>query len=351
VNLAFNKAASASTTRSSSYAASKAVDGSRSTSWMSSTTKSAQWVQVDLGSSLSISQVRVFWPATYYAKAFRIETSADGSTWTSRYSTSAGNGSVTKASFAPVNARYVRVYCTTRNNSSYYGVAELEVYAVRMPNQPPVAAAGPDRAGLVGQALSFSGAASSDADGTVVSYSWNWGDGTADGSGISASHTYAGAGTYTGTLTVTDDGGATASDTAAVAVSPVPVNLALNKSVGASSIRSTSYTAEMAVDGNLSTSWMSGTTKGDQVLLVDLGSTQSISNVKVIWKSTYFAKGFRIETMDGGAGSWITQYTTSSGNGGTTNAVFASVNARWVQVTCTARNGSYYGISELEVYR
>ena len=35
---------------------------------------------------------------------------------------------------------------------------------------------GPDRP--IGQVLSFSGAASTDADGTIASYSWNWGDGT-----------------------------------------------------------------------------------------------------------------------------------------------------------------------------
>ena len=74
-----------------------AVDGSTSTSWMSSTTSGEQWVRVDLGTSQSISNVKVFWPATYFAKAFRIETSTDGASWTQRYSSSTGTGSATNA--------------------------------------------------------------------------------------------------------------------------------------------------------------------------------------------------------------------------------------------------------------
>ncbi|HWR98430.1 MAG TPA: discoidin domain-containing protein [Candidatus Methanoperedens sp.] len=130
VNLALNRPALASTTRTKggSYPAANAVDGSTDTSWMSSKTNPAQWVRVDLGSSRSISNVKVFWPATYYAKAFRIETSTNGTTWTSRYSTASGNGGPTNAVFTPESVRYVRVYCTTPNNTSYYGVAELEVY-------------------------------------------------------------------------------------------------------------------------------------------------------------------------------------------------------------------------------
>ena len=37
------------------YTAAKAVDGSTSTSWMSSTTSGAQWMRVDLGSNYTIS--------------------------------------------------------------------------------------------------------------------------------------------------------------------------------------------------------------------------------------------------------------------------------------------------------
>jgi PKD repeat protein len=129
VNLALNRATNVSSTRKGSdYASRKAVDGTTSTSWMSSKTNPAQWLRVDLGSSPTISKVKVFWPATYYAQGFSIETSTNGTSWTQRYSTSSGNGSPTDASFAAVSARYVRVYLTTPNDSTYYGISELEVY-------------------------------------------------------------------------------------------------------------------------------------------------------------------------------------------------------------------------------
>jgi hypothetical protein len=129
VNLALNGTTNVSSTRKgSSYASRNAVDGATATSWMSSKTNPAQWLRVDLGSSRTISTVKVFWPATYYARGFSIETSTNGTSWTQRYSTNSGNGSPADASFAAVSARYVRVYLTTPNDSAYYGIAELEVY-------------------------------------------------------------------------------------------------------------------------------------------------------------------------------------------------------------------------------
>ena len=55
----------------------------------------------------------------------------------------------------------------------------------------------------------FSAAASSDPDGTLVSWAWDFGD-TTTGTGVHATHTFAAAGTYPVTLTVTDNRGGTA---------------------------------------------------------------------------------------------------------------------------------------------
>jgi hypothetical protein len=71
-------------------------------------------------------------------------------------------------------------------------------------NQPPKAIISGPTSGLVGQALNFSEAESSD-DGTIVSYIWNFGDGTTD-SGKNVTHSYSAVGNYKVTLTVTDDG-------------------------------------------------------------------------------------------------------------------------------------------------
>jgi chitodextrinase len=84
-------------------------------------------------------------------------------------------------------------------------------------NQPPLADAGPDQAGIIRQDLSFDGSGSYDPDGSITEYSWDFGDGKT-GSGITVLHDYKKEGTYTVTLTVTDNQGATAQDTAIVTV-------------------------------------------------------------------------------------------------------------------------------------
>lgn len=87
-------------------------------------------------------------------------------------------------------------------------------------NSPPVAVAGPDLSGQVGQTLSFDGSGSFDSDGNIVSWLWSFGDG-GGATGAVADHAYAAAGTYTATLTVTDDEGAADSDSATITITVV----------------------------------------------------------------------------------------------------------------------------------
>ncbi len=81
-------------------------------------------------------------------------------------------------------------------------------------NQPPVANFTSSCTGLN---CSFSGAGSSDPDGSIVNYAWDFGDG-GTGSGLQPAHAYAAAGSYTVKLIVTDDKGASASKSASVTV-------------------------------------------------------------------------------------------------------------------------------------
>jgi PKD repeat protein len=89
-------------------------------------------------------------------------------------------------------------------------------------NQPPVAAATANpTSGIAPLAVNFSGAGSSDPDGTISSYAWTFGDG-GTGSGVTISHTYQNAGTYTATLTVTDNNGAANSKTLTITAATDP---------------------------------------------------------------------------------------------------------------------------------
>ena len=72
----------ASSTETASFPASAAVDGDISTRWSSAYTDPS-WIQVDLGSSQELSRVALRWEAAY-ARAYQIQTSTNGTTWTHR---------------------------------------------------------------------------------------------------------------------------------------------------------------------------------------------------------------------------------------------------------------------------
>ena len=117
--------ATASSLENASFPASAAVDGNTGTRW-SSAFSDPQWLQVDLGSSASISQVVLQWE-TAYATAFQIQTSPDGTNWTSIYSTTTGTGG-TQALNVTGTGRYVRMYGTQRATQWGYSLWEFQVY-------------------------------------------------------------------------------------------------------------------------------------------------------------------------------------------------------------------------------
>lgn len=124
-NWARTGTATASSTNGSD-APSRAIDGSTSTYWRSNSS-GTQWLRVDLGSSKSVSKVVVNWNGSYYARSYRIETSLDGTSWTSRFSTTYGTSGTKTHTFSAVSARYVRIYCTSANYGDYR-VNEFEVW-------------------------------------------------------------------------------------------------------------------------------------------------------------------------------------------------------------------------------
>ncbi|MFD9339106.1 discoidin domain-containing protein [Streptomyces sp. NPDC060028] len=105
--------------------AAAAVDGDNGTRW-SSQFADPQWIQVDLGAPAQLSQVVLRWE-TAAAKAYRIELSTDGSTWSTAYSTTAGAGGVATHDLTGT-ARYVRMYGTQRTTGYGYSLWEFQVY-------------------------------------------------------------------------------------------------------------------------------------------------------------------------------------------------------------------------------
>ncbi|MFJ6695338.1 discoidin domain-containing protein [Streptomyces sp. NPDC091272] len=105
--------------------AAEAVDGNLGTRW-SSAASDAQWLQVDLGSTVAVNQVVLRWEGAY-AKAYRIELSTDGTNWTTAYSTAAGAGGNETVAVSGT-ARYVRMQGVTRATGYGYSLWEFQVY-------------------------------------------------------------------------------------------------------------------------------------------------------------------------------------------------------------------------------
>lgn len=122
-NIALNKPATAS---SSSAAPSLSFDGNLSTRWGSSYTD-AEWIYVDLGSSVYVDAVKLYWE-TAYGKSYQIQVSNDGTNWTNVYTTTTGDGGTDDISFTPTLARYVKMNGTLRGSVYGYSLWEFEVY-------------------------------------------------------------------------------------------------------------------------------------------------------------------------------------------------------------------------------
>jgi F5/8 type C domain len=128
----------ASSTYSSSYPASYAVDGISTTRWSSIFSSAPQWIYVDLGRTATIDRVVLNWERAFGA-AYSLQVSLDGTTWTSIYSTTTGDGGTDDITVTPSTGRYVRMYGTQRGCTGgcaqFYGYSlyEFDVYGTDLP--------------------------------------------------------------------------------------------------------------------------------------------------------------------------------------------------------------------------
>ena len=107
-----------------SHVGANAVDGNSGTRW-SSAFADPQSISVDLGAVHRISRVRLTWESAY-GRAYRVETSADGSTWQPAFTTTTGDGGTDDIAVTGTG-RYVRVTGTQRATQWGYSLWELSV--------------------------------------------------------------------------------------------------------------------------------------------------------------------------------------------------------------------------------
>jgi hypothetical protein len=123
--LSQGKPATASSTENAGTPASAAVDGNTGTRW-SSAFSDPQWIQVDLGATAAIDQVVLQWEAAF-ARSFQVQTSNDGASWTSIFSTTTGTGG-TQTLTVSGTGRFVRLLGTARATQFGYSLWEFQVF-------------------------------------------------------------------------------------------------------------------------------------------------------------------------------------------------------------------------------
>jgi hypothetical protein len=124
--LSQGKPVTASSVESAAVPATAAVDGKAGTRW-SSAFAASEWFRVDLGAPAAVDRIAINWEAAY-AKAFAVQFSTDGTTYTTAYSTTSGTGGQQSLTVSGT-ARYVKILLTTRALTAYgYSFWELQVF-------------------------------------------------------------------------------------------------------------------------------------------------------------------------------------------------------------------------------
>ncbi|MCR8630231.1 discoidin domain-containing protein [Paenibacillus radicis (ex Xue et al. 2023)] len=203
-NLALNKTATTGTGSfcSGNETAAKAVDGNSSTKWCRNS--GADWLQVDLGATYNVSEFILMNAgnemASYITKAYTIQTSTDGSIWTTVVNVTNNTTNIITNDITPVMARYVRLNVTSPTQS---GGGVIRIYEFGVNGDPtalvnaavPIIESQPKGATVnEGDSSPTLSAAASVSDGGTLSYQWysnttnsNSG-GTAIGGAMSASY-------------------------------------------------------------------------------------------------------------------------------------------------------------------
>src|ERR1035437_2582988 len=147
-NIAQGKPVTCSSIENAGTPCASAVDGNTGTRW-SSAASDPQWIQVDLGQSYNINHVTLTWEAAY-GRSFQIQTSPNGTTWTSIYTTTTGTGG-TQSLAVTGTGRYIRMYGTVRSTVYGYSLWEFAVNGTPVggPTPTPVPTATPAPTGSV----------------------------------------------------------------------------------------------------------------------------------------------------------------------------------------------------------
>jgi glucose/arabinose dehydrogenase len=149
VNLALDATATASSVCNADEGPAKAINGSVSAGsadkWCGAGTDTDKWLRVDLGAAHDLGAIVVHHAGaggeltTYNTRSFILETSVDGSTWSTAATVTNNTADVTTHPLSDVNARYVRLRVTVPTSSTSLAarIYELEILGPEGTSEPP----------------------------------------------------------------------------------------------------------------------------------------------------------------------------------------------------------------------
>ncbi|MFF5973960.1 discoidin domain-containing protein [Streptomyces sp. NPDC012769] len=124
--LSQGKTATASSVEGPAFTASAAVDGNLTGTRWASAWQDAQWLQVDLGRSATLSHAVLTWEAAY-GRSYQIQASENGTDWRTVTSVTAGDGGTDDVTLSGTG-RYIRMNGLTRATGYGFSLWEFQVY-------------------------------------------------------------------------------------------------------------------------------------------------------------------------------------------------------------------------------
>lgn len=126
-------------------------------------------------------------------------------------------------------------------------------------------------------------------------------------------------------------------------------NLARLKPTTASSTEPGGAEPDAATDGERSTRWSSAWNADPQWITVDLGQSQAIRRVRLLWEAA-FAKSYQVQVSEDNV-HWTDIYKTTNGQGGDEDLMGLTGQGRYVRMYGTERAIRFgYSLYEMKVY-
>lgn len=370
--------------------AGNALDGSGTSRWTTGASQSGgEWIRLDLGANTLFNRLTVdnASNAGQWPRSLTVETSTDGSSWTS-VATQPGSDGLTTVKFSPQVARYVRV-TQTGTASTPWSVGEINLYSDPVLFNGTHTATASSSAGGTTPQLTLDGAVSTvwqtgatqtpgqyltidlgrnvDMDKVLfdagaatsndypriydVFTSWdntNWTQ-VASGYGsnriVQADFQGSKNGRY---LKIVSNG--TSSQWWSVAEVAISSGTSLDRG-GWSVTSSVGSSPANMIDGSTGTRWTTGTPQAaGQTVTVDMGALLTLNNVttdtaKNTSDESDWPRGYTLQLSRDGS-TWST-VATGAGTRKATTIGFPAQAARYFRLTQTGSSGSWWSIGEL----